>query len=64
MMNGTKSARRRRSSSLVYHEPPESLDHISDQSAVPNLNAQWVNAKGKIGLDEEPLSFTREVEDI
>ncbi|KAF2468463.1 ORMDL-domain-containing protein [Lindgomyces ingoldianus] len=41
-----KEARRRRSSSLVYTEPPESLEHISDQSALPNLNADWVNAKG------------------
>ncbi|KAF2203605.1 Orm1 type endoplasmic reticulum protein [Delitschia confertaspora ATCC 74209] len=42
----TKEARRRRSSSLVYTEPPESLEHISDQAALPNLNANWVNAKG------------------
>ncbi|KAF2116136.1 ORMDL family-domain-containing protein [Lophiotrema nucula] len=41
-----KEARRRRSSSLVYTEPPESLEQLSDQSALPNLNAQWVNAKG------------------
>lgn len=38
--------RRRRSSSLMYHEPPESLEHQSDQKINPNLNAQWVNAKG------------------
>jgi hypothetical protein len=42
----TKEARRRRSSSLVYTEPPESLEQLSDQSALPNLNAEWVNAKG------------------
>lgn len=42
----TKEARRRRSSSLVYKEPPESLEQLSDQSALPNLNAEWVNAKG------------------
>lgn len=42
-----REARRRRSSSLVYTEPPESLEQLSDQSALPNLNAQWVNAKGK-----------------
>jgi len=30
----------------VYTEPPESLEHISDQAALPNLNAEWVNAKG------------------
>ncbi|KAJ4295446.1 sphingolipid homeostasis protein orm1 [Kalmusia sp. IMI 367209] len=41
-----KEARRRRSSSLVYTEPPESLEQLSDQSALPNLNSQWVNAKG------------------
>ena len=38
--------RRRRSSSLMYQEPPESLEQQSDQAALPNLNAQWVNAKG------------------
>nr|POF01066.1 uncharacterized protein CFP56_21014 [Quercus suber] len=38
--------RRRRSSSLMYQEPPESLEQQSDQNALPNLNAQWVNAKG------------------
>jgi hypothetical protein len=42
----TKAARRRRSSSLMYTEPPESLEHISDQAALPNLNSEWVNAKG------------------
>jgi hypothetical protein len=41
-----KKGRRRRSSSLIYHEPPESMEHISDQSALPNLNANWVNSKG------------------
>ncbi|KAK7527514.1 ORMDL family-domain-containing protein [Phyllosticta citriasiana] len=45
-MSPEKSGRRRRSSSLMYTEPPESLEHISDQAALPNLNAQWVNAKG------------------
>lgn len=40
-------ARRRRSSSLVYKEPPESLEQLNDQSALPNLNAEWVNAKGE-----------------
>ena len=39
-------ARRRRSSSLMYQEPPESLEQQSDQAILPNLNAQWVNAKG------------------
>ncbi|KAH8714855.1 hypothetical protein GQ44DRAFT_811165, partial [Phaeosphaeriaceae sp. PMI808] len=40
-----KEARRRRSSSIVCEEPPESLEQLSDQSALPNLNAEWVNAK-------------------
>lgn len=43
-----KRSRRRRSSSLMYTEPPESLDHISDQAVIPNLNSEWVNAKGMI----------------
>jgi hypothetical protein len=30
----------------MYTEPPESLEHISDQAALPNLNSEWVNAKG------------------
>lgn len=47
MSNG-KKGRRRRSSSLLYQEPPESIEHMSDQSVLPNLNAQWVNAKGGI----------------
>jgi hypothetical protein len=45
-MSSTKTGRRRRSSSIIYQEPPESLEQISDQSALPNLNSQWVNAKG------------------
>lgn len=45
-MSGQKTGRRRRSSSLIYQEPPESIEHMSDQSALPNLNANWVNAKG------------------
>ncbi|KAF1940332.1 ORMDL-domain-containing protein [Clathrospora elynae] len=45
-LDAAKDARRRRSSSLVYKEPPESLEQLSDQSALPNLNAEWVNAKG------------------
>ncbi|KAI9671974.1 MAG: sphingolipid homeostasis protein orm1 [Caeruleum heppii] len=45
-MNSGKKGRRRRSSSIIYTEPPESIEHISDQSALPNLNADWVNAKG------------------
>ena len=42
-----KEIRRRRSSSLVYTEPPESLEQLSDQAALPNLNAEWVNSKGQ-----------------
>lgn len=47
MASADKNRRRRRSSSLMYQEPPESLEHMSDQSALPNLNSQWVNAKGE-----------------
>ncbi|KAL9608366.1 MAG: hypothetical protein Q9167_006795 [Letrouitia subvulpina] len=46
MNDGSKKSRRRRSSSLLYQEPPESIEHLSDQSAIPNVNANWVNAKG------------------
>lgn len=42
-----ENRRRRRSSSLMYHEPPESLEQQSDQAILPNLNSQWVNAKGE-----------------
>lgn len=45
-MSDGKKGRRRRSSSLIYQEPPESMEHMNDQSALPNLNANWVNAKG------------------
>ncbi|PHH50417.1 Protein ORM1 [Ceratocystis fimbriata CBS 114723] len=46
--NSSDNVRRRRSSSIlqVYHEPPETLEQISDQAVVPNLNANWVNSKG------------------
>ncbi|KAF2758501.1 Orm1 type endoplasmic reticulum protein [Pseudovirgaria hyperparasitica] len=40
------AVRRRRSSSLIYTEPAESFEQLTDQSALPNLNSQWVNAKG------------------
>jgi len=46
-MSQSKQGRRRRSSSLIYQEPPESIEHTSDQAALPNLNANWVNAKGE-----------------
>ena len=48
--------RRRRSSSLLYQEPPETIEHMSDQAALPNLNADWVNAKGQFlphGMNEK-----------
>lgn len=45
-MNAVKKGRRRRSSSLMYTEPAESMEHISDQAVLPNLNAEWVHAKG------------------
>lgn len=51
MNDGKKSSRRRRSSSLLYQEPPESMEHMSDQSALPNLNANWVNAKGMLAAE-------------
>ena len=38
--------RRRRSSSIIYTEPPETIEQRSDQAALPNLNATWVNSKG------------------
>jgi len=46
-MSEQKTGRRRRSSSLLYQEPPETIEHMSDQAALPNLNADWVNAKGQ-----------------
>jgi hypothetical protein len=46
-MSQNKGGRRRRSSSIIYQEPPESIEHTSDQAALPNLNANWVNAKGE-----------------
>lgn len=42
-----KTGRRRRSSSIIYKEPVESLEQLSDQAVLPNLNATWVNAKGE-----------------
>lgn len=32
----------------MYTEPPESLEQMSDQMAMPNSNSQWVNAKGML----------------
>lgn len=31
------------------------MEHISDQAALPNLNANWVNAKGESSLHEPVL---------
>ena len=47
MSDGKKGRRRRSSSLIIYQEPLESPEHMSDQSALPNLNATWVNSKGK-----------------
>jgi hypothetical protein len=54
MADGNSGGRRRRSSSIlqVYHEPPETLEQISDQAALPNLNANWTNAKGTQGTQQ------------
>ncbi|KAI0099530.1 ORMDL family-domain-containing protein [Daldinia grandis] len=47
-MGDSTSARRRRSSSIlqIYQEPQEPIEQLNDQSTLPNLNANWVNAKG------------------
>lgn len=34
----------------MYSEAPENLEQISDQAALPNLNSEWVNAKGESRL--------------
>jgi hypothetical protein len=54
-----KAGRRRRSSSIlqVYHEPQEPIEQLSDQSALPNLNADWVNAKGTLRAWEVHMSL-------
>ncbi|MCJ1307661.1 hypothetical protein MMC25_001308 [Agyrium rufum] len=46
IMSEAKKGRRRRSSSIIYQEPMESAEQKSDQAILPNLNAEWVNAKG------------------
>ena len=58
-MNDGKKSRRRRSSSLIYQEPPESIEHMSDQSALPNVNADWVNAKGEPAASYEGVRSGR-----
>ena len=55
-MTEHQTGRRRRSSSLIYQEPPETIEHMSDQAALPNLNANWVNAKGQSSSSKFPLS--------
>jgi hypothetical protein len=39
----------------MYQEPPESLEQQSDQAILPNLNAQWVNAKGEFARIPPPI---------
>ncbi|RAR00915.1 ORMDL-domain-containing protein [Stemphylium lycopersici] len=63
-LDAAKDARRRRSSSLVYKEPPESLEQLSDQSALPNLNAEWVNAKGAWAIHFVLIFFGKILFDI
>jgi hypothetical protein len=58
MADKNSGGRRRRSSSIlqVYHEPPETLEQINDQASLPNLNANWTNAKGELPcLEAVPL---------
>lgn len=40
------SHNRRRSSSILSHLEPETVVEQSDQAALPNINANWVNSKG------------------
>lgn len=42
-----KEGNRRRSSSIISRLEPETIEEQSDQSSLPNLNADWVNNKGK-----------------
>jgi hypothetical protein len=64
MADRNNSARRRRSSSIlqVYHEPPETLEQISDQAVLPNLNANWTSAKGmnSVATPQQPLFRQRQ----
>lgn len=39
---------------MLYQEPPETIEHMSDQAVLPNLNANWVNAKGERSRGELP----------
>lgn len=44
--NHAVSQRKRRSSSIIQHLEPDTLDTKIDQSLNPNLNADWVHYKG------------------
>ncbi|EAW10753.1 ORMDL family protein [Aspergillus clavatus NRRL 1] len=55
-MSQSKAGRRRRSSSIIYQEPAESIEHTSDQAALPNLNANWVNAKGEWVVEQRCMN--------
>lgn len=44
--NHAVTPRKRRSSSIIQHLEPDTLDTKIDQSLNPNLNADWVNYKG------------------
>jgi hypothetical protein len=52
MNDRSAGGRRRRSSSIlqVYHEPQETLEQMSDQAVIPNLNANWTNQKGEFSI--------------
>lgn len=49
-MVANKEERRRRSSSIISHVQPETIEEQIDQAALPNLNANWVHNKGIIFL--------------
>ena len=57
MVDKREGRRRRSSSLLIYKEPLESPERLSDQSALPNLNATWVNAKGVFSDIHLPTSL-------
>ncbi|KAF1354978.1 putative unfolded protein response protein Orm1 [Delphinella strobiligena] len=63
-MDMKEQRRRRRSSSLMYTEPPESLEQMSDQAALPNLNSEWVNAKGAWAIHFVIIALLKIVFDI
>lgn len=44
--NHAVSHRKRRSSSIIQHLEPDTMDTKIDQSLNPNLNADWVHYKG------------------